>query len=211
MTGGWVVLVPAKRLAAAKGRLRGAVPPDRHADLALAMLRDTVAAAVAVATVVVVTADPRIGAAALDLGATVTPDPGGGLNTAIGYAARGVTGPCAALTGDLPALTPDVLADALAALSAPVRRFVADAAGTGTVLLGAPAGVPLRPCFGGPSAAAHLASGAESVPGERPALRRDVDTPADLAAALALGPAAHTRALLRELGTTATASRTAAV
>jgi 2-phospho-L-lactate guanylyltransferase len=211
VTAGWVVVVPAKRLAAAKGRLRGAVPPDRHADLALALLRDTVAAAAEVAAVVVVTADPRIGAAARDLGASVTPDPGGDLNTALGYAARSVPGPCAALTGDLPALTPDVLADALSTLGTDRRGFVPDTAGTGTVLLGAPSGVLLRPRFGGRSAAAHLVSGAVLVPGDRPALRRDVDTPADLAAALALGPAPHTRALLRDLGLTVPAARTAPV
>jgi 2-phospho-L-lactate guanylyltransferase len=194
---GWVVVIPVKRLTAAKGRLRGAVPADRHAELALAMLRDTVAAAVAVAEVTVVTADPVAGAAAVALGATVAPDPGGGLNAALAYAADqliGVHRSRAALTGDLPALTPAALAAALARMTS--RRFVPDAPGTGTVLLGAPPGVPLDPCFGGPSAAAHEASGAGRLPHASAHLRRDVDTPEDLRDALALGPAAHTRALL---------------
>ncbi len=208
----WRVVIPAKRLDVAKARLRGAVPPDRHADLALAMLRDTVTAAARVAAVTVVTADPRIAATARACGASATPDPGGGLNRALEYAVRDVPGWRAALTGDLPALTPAVLADVLGLIAtAGSRRHVPDAAGTGTVLLGAPPGVPLDPRFGGRSAAAHLASGAVAVPGDWPALRRDVDTPADLAAALALGPARHTRALLDDLGMTSPSMRAAAV
>jgi 2-phospho-L-lactate guanylyltransferase len=199
---GWLVVIPAKRLPAAKDRLRGAVPDPHHPDLALALLKDTVAAAMPAAEVVVVTADPVVAAAVRALGAAVAPDPGGGLNAALAYGADTWAGPgrCrAALTGDLPALTPRVLADALAAVRTG-RAFVPDATGTGTVLLGATAGVPLDPCFGGASAAAHLASGAALVGGAGAALRRDVDTPADLTAALALGPAPHTRALLRDLG-----------
>jgi 2-phospho-L-lactate/phosphoenolpyruvate guanylyltransferase len=206
---GWVVVVPVKPLAAAKRRLRGAVPAARHPDLVLAMLRDTIAAAGAVAEVVVVTADPEAAAAATDVGAAVAPDPGRGLNPALGYAAErwiGTHRDRAALAGDLPALDPASLAGALAAAGA--RGFVPDAAGTGTVLLAARTGVPLRPCFGGRSAAAHLASGAALVPGAWPGLRRDVDTPADLRAALALGAAPHTRALLADLGPAARRTRT---
>ena len=44
------------------------------------------------------------------------------------------------------------------------------------------------------SAARHRASGAVALDGAWPSLRRDVDTPADLAAALRLGVGAHTRA-----------------
>ncbi|MEV6813934.1 2-phospho-L-lactate guanylyltransferase, partial [Micromonospora sp. NPDC051296] len=76
-----------------------------------------------------------------------------------------------------------------------VRRFVADAPGTGTVLLAAPPGVPLDPRFGPDSAAAHLASGAHPLAGDWPSLRRDVDTAGDLAAALRLGLGPRTAAL----------------
>ena len=56
----WTAVIPVKRLAAAKTRLRGAVPSAHHQDLALAMLRDTlvsVLAAPETAEVLVVTDD----------------------------------------------------------------------------------------------------------------------------------------------------------
>lgn len=83
----------------------------------------------------------------------------------------------------------------LPAPPAGVRRFVADAPGTGTVLLTTAAGAPLDPRFGPGSAAAHAGSGAVALVGDWHSLRRDVDTPADLAAAAALGLGPHTTAL----------------
>ncbi|GAA0801318.1 2-phospho-L-lactate guanylyltransferase [Spirilliplanes yamanashiensis] len=228
---GWLVVVPAKGLGAAKSRLRGAVPAAAHGDLALAMLRDTLAAATACADVLVVAGDAAVAAVARAAGAAVLPDPGAGLNAAIrlatdppaagpqaaghdlaagaraahglaaGRAPGGALGrPRAALTGDLPGLRAEELAAALrAAEAAGGRAFVADAAGTGTVLLAAPAGVPLDPAFGVGSAAAHAAGGARALTGDWPGLRHDADTAADLRAALRHGPAAHTRALLGDL------------
>jgi 2-phospho-L-lactate guanylyltransferase len=107
----------------------------------------------------------------------------------------------AVLTGDLPALRPAELGDALGRVAA--RSFVPDAPGTGTVLLAAVAGVALDPHFGVGSAAAHAASGAERIAGDWPSLRRDVDTVADLRAVLTLGVGPHTRAVLRAAGRTA--------
>ncbi|MBW4705320.1 2-phospho-L-lactate guanylyltransferase [Micromonospora sp. RL09-050-HVF-A] len=206
----WVVVVPVKRLRAAKSRLRGALPVVPHEELALALTADTVGAALAcpaVAEVLVVTADPQVAAAVGAAGARVVPDrPDSGLNAALRHGVEvAVTdgddtagGGCgtwvAALTADLPALRPAELAAALHAVGtgpAGVRRFVSDAPGTGTTLLVAPPGVPLDPRFGVDSAAAHLASGAVPLPGGWPSLRRDVDTAADLAdaARLGLGPA----------------------
>jgi 2-phospho-L-lactate guanylyltransferase len=72
---------------------------------------------------------------------------------------------------------------------------VADAHGTGTTLLTA-VGTALLPAFGPGSAAAHLAGGAVPLAGDWPGLLRDVDTPDDLRAALALGAGPRTRALL---------------
>jgi 2-phospho-L-lactate guanylyltransferase len=74
--------------------------------------------------------------------------------------------------------------------------FVADAAGVGTTLYAAVPGTRFRPLYGGASRARHAASGAvelglAGVPG----LRRDVDTSADLRAALALGSGPRTCAL----------------
>jgi 2-phospho-L-lactate guanylyltransferase len=203
---GWSVVVPAKRLAVAKtrlGPLTGGPGTPRHADLVLALLADTVAAAVAcpaVGAVLVVTDDPRAAAVVPALGAATTGDaPDRGLNPALAHGAR-ATGAArvVALSSDLPALRPEELAAALAAADAAAadgvpRGFVADAAGTGTTLLAA-SGVDLDPRFGPGSAAAHAAGGARLLRGDWPGLARDVDTAADLRAALALGAGPRTRA-----------------
>jgi 2-phospho-L-lactate guanylyltransferase len=203
----WTAVIPVKRLNAAKSRLRGAVPAARHADLALAMVRDTVTAVLAgsaVAELVVVTDDPVAGAAVAALGARVEPDrPAAGLNAAMRFGADEIAGlgRCrVVLAGDLPALRPDQLDGALD--QARGRSFVADAAGTGTVLLTAPPGQPLDPRFGLGSAVAHAASGATPLTGDWPGLRQDVDTPADLRSVLSLGAGRHTCDLLRDLGLT---------
>ncbi|HEX6873868.1 MAG TPA: 2-phospho-L-lactate guanylyltransferase [Micromonosporaceae bacterium] len=231
----WTVLVPVKRLELAKTRLRGAVPGIGHDELVLAVVLDTVSAALAsvvVSRVVVVTNDPVAGAAAREAGAGVVADvPEAGINPALAYAATVVRPKAsaaslpgvAALAADLPALRPAELTEALrtvdrrgTAMSVPVRAFVADAAGTGTVLLAAPSGARLEPCFGADSAAAHLASGAVRLTEDWPSLCRDVDTAADLAAArrLGLGPRssaliAHVTGLAASPGDQHTGSRSA--
>ena len=197
-------MVPVKRLALAKSRLYSAGRPrPEHAALALALARDTVAAAAAapsVARVVVVTDDPEATAAMRDLGALVVPDePDAGLNPALAHgasaaAALAANDGVALLSADLPALRPAELDAALAAAAAYPRSFVPDAAGSGTTLLAATPGVPARPVFGDGSAAGHSASGAVELVGSWPSVRRDVDTPADLAAASALGLGPATRA-----------------
>src|SRR3712207_2831049 len=73
--------------------------------------------------------------------------------------------------------------------------FRSDAPGTGTTLLTA-AGTALRPRFGPDSARAHADDGALALTGDWPGLLRDVDTPADLRAAVTLGLGPHTSALL---------------
>nr|WP_051042276.1 2-phospho-L-lactate guanylyltransferase [Actinoplanes missouriensis] len=203
----WTVVIPVKRLRAAKTRLRGAVPADRHPDLALAMVRDTVVAVLstpAVTRLIVVTDDAAVAASVGRLGAEVAPDPGAGLNAALRFGADDVAGPeayRAVLTGDLPALTPEQLDQALGGVSG--RSFVPDAAGTGTVLLAVPPGESLRPLFGPHSAQAHAGSGATPLTGDWPGLRQDVDTAADLGTVLSLGAGRRTCELLRDLGLTA--------
>jgi 2-phospho-L-lactate guanylyltransferase len=202
----WTVLVPIKLLAAAKTRLRGAVGEARHESLVLAMAQDSVAAALAApgtVEVVVVTADAAVAAAVAALGARRVPEPvRGGLNAALTHAAAvvGALPPgrrIAALPADLPALRADELAAALAVLHASHDGgYVPDAAGTGTVLLAAPAGAGLSPRFGPGSAAAHTRAGAPRHEGDWPTLRHDVDTADDLAAAVRLGVGPHTTALL---------------
>ncbi len=201
----WSLVVPAKRLGAAKTRL---VPltgggSGLHADVVLALLADTVAAALAcpaVADVVVVTDDDRAAATVRALGARTVPDePDRGLNPALVHGARVSGGDAvAALSSDLAALRPAELAAALAAAGVAPRCFVADAAGSGTTLLTA-AGLPLDPHFGRDSAAAHAAAGAVRLDGDWPGLRRDVDTPGDLSAAAGLGLGAATAAVLSRL------------
>jgi 2-phospho-L-lactate guanylyltransferase len=203
----WSVLVPVKELHVAKTRLDR---PDR-ADIALAMARDTVraaAAATAVAEVVVVTDDPRALRALQGPGVRILPDsPRAGLNAALQHAADSVRlvadgaseTSVAALSADLPALRPAELDLALRSAAQHERAFLADAAGTGTVLLTATAASDLRPEYGPDSRQAHLASGAFDLTteiGDRvPGLRRDVDTVADLSAAALLGTGPATSSL----------------
>jgi 2-phospho-L-lactate guanylyltransferase len=196
-----VAVLPVKRLADAKSRLRGALPDVPHDRLVLAMARDTVTAVLAcrlVSRVLVVTDDPAAAAELGAAGAERVPDGRADLNAALVRGAGHAPGSAVvALTADLPALRSRDLAAALAAVpTAPGRGYVADITGTGTAMLAAYAGVPLDPRFGPDSAGAHAASGAARLDGDWASLRRDVDTAADLAAATALGLGSATAALL---------------
>jgi 2-phospho-L-lactate guanylyltransferase len=220
----WTVLLPVKVLARAKTRL-ASLAGERRRELALALAADTVAAAAAcpeVARVVVVTSDPVAGAVLAALGAVIVPDEPAdrrtgylpvelgtqeGLNAALRHgaavAARQWPGTgLAALTADLPALAPAELTAALrAAAAAPGRAaFVPDAAYVGTTLYAVAPGAEFRPLFGGASRARHAASGAAELGlADTAGLRRDVDTPDDLRAALTLGAGPRTTALAAEL------------
>lgn len=239
----WSVVVPVKLTAQAKTRLAGDLSPHERAELARAMVVDTVAAARlarSVRHVVVVTDDEDVvadlrgerAAGWAPLVVVPEPVPAAGLNAAIragvtaaradGAPARGGaetqgtertaprggaagtesreglrSGPVAVLLGDLPALRPDDLDEALAAASAFPRAVVVDAEGTGTTLLTASAGVLLDPAFGAGSAAEHLRRGhvALDVPGQS-GLRQDVDRLGDLAAVAALGTGRATSQVL---------------
>lgn len=201
----WSVVVPAKRLAVAKTRLRPLTdlaerPGAAHGALVLALLSDTVAAALAcplVGEVVVVTDEPAAADLVRSLGArAVADEPDDGLNAALGHGARAAGGEAvAALSSDLPALRPAELAAALAAAATAPRCYVPDVHGTGTTLLTA-VGTPLRPRFGTGSAQAHRADGARALTGDWPGLLRDVDALEDLRVAVALGVGPATTALL---------------
>nr|WP_167108658.1 2-phospho-L-lactate guanylyltransferase [Amycolatopsis granulosa] len=187
-----------------KSRLRGAVDERDHAALVLALAWDTLAAATAagVRRVLVVAADPAAVAGLRRPGVEIVGEDGpGDLNSALrqGEALLRERDPAAvvgAVQADLPALRPAELAAAFAE-AAGRRAFTADAEGTGTTLLLSAAGGPLDPRFGPGSAAAHAASGAVALGLAAPSLRRDVDTPADLARAGELGVGERTRAVLR--------------
>ncbi len=202
------LVITVKTLDRAKSRLLGAADRgigDRaaHEALALALVRDTAAAAAAtpnVRRVLVVTSDPTVARVLAGDGVATTPDvPDSGLNAAYAYGAnlllRTDPGACvAALQSDLPALRTEELADALAEAGAR-RAFCADRQGTGTTLLVAAPGTPLDPRFGPGSAAAHAASGAALIGVDLPTLRCDVDTAEDLELACVLCVGRHTAAV----------------
>ncbi|GAB2637817.1 2-phospho-L-lactate guanylyltransferase [Nocardia goodfellowii] len=202
-------VIAVKNLDLAKSRLADRLRPEHRARLVLAMLADTVTAALAVpriGSVTVVTPDPAVSGLARALGAVVHPEPrSADLNGALADAARALRhrhGPVEllALQADLPALCPDELADMLTVAPAGKRSVVVDHAGTGTAALFVGDGtLALEPRFGPGSAQAHRAAGAVDLDGDWPGLRLDVDTAADLDAAVALGAGAATRALLREI------------
>jgi 2-phospho-L-lactate/phosphoenolpyruvate guanylyltransferase len=196
----WSLVIPVKVLAQAKTRLTGLVA-ERRSRLVLAMAADTVAAALRadpVATVLVVTDDPEVGAVTGGLGAIVLADvPGGGLNEALAYGAgyaqrrwpgRGRCG----LAGDLPAIRPAELAAVLRMAAGLGAAFVPDADGTGTALYAVAPGLPFRPRFGPSSRREHLDGGAIEISADETGtavvgLRRDVDTVDGLRAAAAIG------------------------
>lgn len=197
----WVVIVPVKRFADAKTRLE---PAQDRAALAEALTRDTldaVASSPRVRMLLVITDDPRlVDDLRLPVAAVIRTQQSPGLNGAISdgliYAAEswpdyGV----AVLLGDLPALTAEDLEQTLASAEGFALGVVPDATGRGTVLITALPGVPLVPAFGEDSAGRHLELGHRFIRApER--LRRDVDTPADLTAAVRLGVGRHTAAVL---------------
>ena len=200
------MVVPVKRLALAKTRLSPYGDAARVA-LALAFAADVVETALscsAVSQVLVVTDDPVAASLLAGLGARVEPDdPDAGLNPALQHGAdllraadrnRGV----ATLSADLPAARPADLAAALEQVTTGRRAFVADALGSGTTLLAAGTGSELQPAYGNGSRARHLASGADELRAAE-GLRRDVDTPQDLAVALRLGVGRHTAAAVAAL------------
>ena len=193
----WSIVVPAKRLVVAKTRLRpltAALGAERARRLVLALLADTVAAAVAcpaVGEVLVVTDDPAAADVVRPFGArTLADEPDRGLNPALETAPATLPARRRGASSDLPALRPRrARGRAPAAASAP-RCFVPDALGTGTTLLTA---LGTRSCPGsGRLRAAHQDGGAIPLTGDWPGLVRDVDTAADLRAALALGAGART-------------------
>lgn len=204
----WSIVVPVKRRAYAKTRLKSAVPATAHANLVAAITYDTVSAILAsppVARVLVVTDDEVLRTGVELLGAHCVPDtPDAGLNPALTYGARIVAdwdegAGIVALGSDRPALRPTELAAALLAAESVPRAVVPDTEGSGTALLTARPGVDLAPAFGPGSAAAHTASGAVALVGDWPTLRRDTDTAADLTAAARLGLGPRTSALLTTL------------
>lgn len=211
----WCLVVPVKRLAAAKTRLSGPPAREHRGELALAFAVDTVTAALGCTGVgtLVVTDDPVAAQELRALGARVVADaPDAGLNPALahGIAVAAAAYPGAgvgALSADLPALRSDELALALSRAPTKGAAFVRDVHGDGTTLLVAVRAGDLRPEFGADSATAHQRSGAlELVGTDLSSLRQDVDTVADLDTALRMGVGARTAEVARRLAATPAAA-----
>lgn len=202
---GWTAILPVKPLPSAKSRLGHARP----GDLALAFLLDVVAAlqsTPSVADIIVVTSDGDVAAAAAAVDARVVDDSEHpGINAAAAWAAgqRRHPGGAVVLVSDLPCLTAESCALALALAREHRTSFLPDAEGTGTTMWCATEGREVRTSFGVGSRRAHASAGAvdlvehhpQAAAGLVPA-RRDVDTPDDLAAAIALGVGANSLRLV---------------
>ncbi|WP_307858571.1 2-phospho-L-lactate guanylyltransferase [Microbacterium flavescens] len=196
--------MPVKRSAQGKSRLQ--VEGVDRAELARAIALDTIEAAArceVVLQVVVVSDDPALARESATIPALriVPEEDPRGLDAAIasGIEAVDPSGrmPRAALLGDLPALRPVDLAGALRAAASVDRAVVADAEGTGSTLVTAMPGVAWASSFGEGSFARHTAAGCAAVEiPDASSLRRDVDTAAQLEAAVRLGVGPRTAALL---------------
>jgi 2-phospho-L-lactate guanylyltransferase len=200
----WIVVVPVKP--ARRGKSRLDVDGVDRQDLARAIALDTLAAASAcplVLQVVVVSDDATLARASAMIPALrfVPEGEPHGLDAAIamGVAAVDPDGrmPRAALLGDLAALRPADLAEALRAAASVPRGVVADADGTGSTLVTAAPGVAWTSAFGDDSFARHVALGCTALPvPDASTLRHDIDTAAHLDAAARLGLGPRTAALL---------------
>ncbi len=201
-----VVLLPVKPPAYGKSRLASLEPQTRR-RLAEAFALDTAAACLAcpaVAGVLAVTDDGVFARALIELGCQAIPDGvSNDLNGALRLAAADARRRWpelvpAVLLGDLPALRPTELAEALTSAPIGFPAYVADSDGIGTTLYTAPYDA-FAPRFGGGSRAAHELLGATPVAGELTSLRRDVDQLDDLRVAAALGLGRHTAAVVEKL------------
>jgi 2-phospho-L-lactate guanylyltransferase len=206
------VIIAVKRLGAAKTRLAPVLSADARENVVLAMLVDTINAASAVPSVhaiTVVTPDEVAAATARELGAHVLADPTPDghhdpLNNALAAAARAVGATASnivVLQGDLPALQPAELVEAIAAARRHSRSFVGDRHSTGTSALFA-FGVAPHPLFGANSARRHADSGATELTDPWPGLRCDIDTAEDLSIAMRLGVGPATTRVVGTMGLT---------
>jgi 2-phospho-L-lactate/phosphoenolpyruvate guanylyltransferase len=187
-------VLPVKRFAAAKQRLAPGIGSTHRAELAAAMMKDTleaIGAARSVEHLVVVTSEPRAIELARASGAEVLPDPDDGGHS--GAALAGISrarergaGCVVLLPIDCPLLATRELERLLTGIPERYVAIVPDRHGTGTNALAlAPPGA-IEPSFGEGSCARHVAAAREAgLPfgvEELPSLALDLDTPADIVA-----------------------------
>ena len=193
------VVIP---FAGAEGKTRLHSSRRVRRALAQAMFCDVLAACLSVGRVRVVTPDDEAATAALEAGAEVVSDPGGGQGAAVQAGLEGVgPGGILVVNADVPCVVPHDLRELLAATPAGCVALVEALDGT-TNALSLPAAEVFAPLYGPASAdrfRAHAASlGLEAVPVALPNLADDVDTMADLTR-LQLRAGPRTQACLAEL------------
>jgi len=209
--GGFWAVVPAKDLAAAKGRLGGLLDAGERAALATAMLEDVLAAlrrSPSLAGIVVVTRDARLAASAHQAGARVLTDlRHAGPNAAIALAQRALASEGArgmlAIPADIPLASAAAVERILAATAAaPAVTLVPALADMGSNALALAPVDAIPPCFGPQSFFRHQE--AALARGIAPAILRlaeigfDLDRAEDLARFLKTPSPTRSYAYLRE-------------
>lgn len=191
----WSLVIPVKEADAAKSRLITPLTLDKPAFVR-AMAMDVLSVAlelVPAPRIFLVSNDSYLTKFADEHRIRTVADPQAGLNEAIIAGLANVpAGPVAVLLADVPALRPEDLTKALAAARHHSASLLADAEGTGTVLLTSQDPM-ISPSFGPGSAAKH-ATWATPLQLELPHLQRDVDRAEDLVQARALGVGPRTAA-----------------
>lgn len=156
--------------AGASGKTRLELSPSAREELTSAMLADVLAAATSVGRTWVVSPDPV-------RGATWIPDPGGGQGAAVEAALRKLgAGAVLVVNSDLPCVTPSDLQ----ALASTNGIAIAAAADGTTNALGLSDAALFAPLYGPGSAARFRRLAEPVIEVDRPGLRDDVDTLADL-------------------------------
>ena len=180
----WTALVPLKAAAARKTRLAASLSSEARLDLSEILFRhliEVLARRPEIGRVVLLSEDRPVDWAGLWIS-----DQGRGLNAEIEAAARALGGKrLLVIHADLPAVS----ADDIAALISAAGETVAIApdrhgAGTNAIALTDASGFPFA--FGPESFKRHREAAPKARIVERPGLGLDIDTPADLAAAMAL-------------------------
>ncbi|CAN5255039.1 2-phospho-L-lactate guanylyltransferase [soil metagenome] len=201
----FTAIMPIKSWAAGKSRLHA--DPETRRMLAQAISQDTfgaVAACPLVSRIIVVTGDDHVAAYVLGARATVVEEPGpsedglaAAIDAGVAWCASYAPGePLVVIPADLPALTPEVLAETLTKAVAHTFAFVPDASGLGTTLLVAAEPALLLHHYGEGSAVLHRDAGAFPLRDADARARRDVDTLSELREAMDLGAGARTREAL---------------